>query len=259
MNFVPAVLVVVALVGRLVAAIRGSGRRGISSAIAWGGVVVGAVLLGWGESLGVGIAPVGVGLAMAAGAGLVAIDGFDIGGYTRVGSEVGAGVAAAGLVTASFVSLAQLGAASWPEGAVLLAAHWCAIGAAVAAASGGFGAVVASIGFGDETNGQPSKTRNLGHRLAARAVGFLWLGWAVAQLVHWRFLGVPGIGSRAEWFGLGVSLLASGCYLAGIPSDTGDFSPSRAAASAVSVFVVVAVGVGLAFGFGSPLQLAVGA
>lgn len=246
----------VAMVARVVALETSVGSRLYGSVAAWTGLVVGAAILGWGAELGVTGSEIGVALAMAAGASLVAVDGVEDLGAVARGSEYAVVAVGAVIVAGSGWATAVLGHSPWPGGALLVAAHWCCLAASLGAGVAGFGAVGASsLGeVGDDLQGGA-----VAHQCAGRAVGFLWLGWAVAQLVHWRLLGVPGLGSRSEWFGLGVVLVATGSWIVGLPRAEAEPSALRRRGSAVAVPVVLLVGLALAWGFGAPLQLSLGA
>ncbi|MFW5968467.1 MAG: hypothetical protein ACOCV2_13155 [Persicimonas sp.] len=48
-----------------------------------------------------------------------------------------------------------------------------------------------------------------------RAVLLGWLAWLLGILIHWQYYGAIGVGSPAEWTGLGLLLVASGVALVG--------------------------------------------
>lgn len=255
MTFVPVGIVLVGLAARVVALESRAWPRGYASVAAWSGLFAGAALLGWGPQLGVSGSEIGLAFAMASAASVVALDGVDDTSTVPRGSEYASLLVGAGLAAASLWAGTVLGDSPWRGGALLVAVHWGCLAAALSAGIAGLAAVVESAFAGDAPEEQGD---GLAHQFAGRAVGFLWLGWAVAQLVHWRLLGVSGLGSRSEWFGLGAVLVATGCWVMGLPRVGGDDPELRRLGSASVVAAVVVLGLALAFGFGAPLQLSLG-
>lgn len=255
MTWIPIALAatgVVAAIGAI------SGRGGLATAAAgfgWAGILAGAFLLQFGPRMGAPVAPLPVAFAMAGSAGLVVAPiGAESSFVVRITSAVAA-LAGGGGVGAAVWATRNLAEAPWPRGAVLVASHWSALGAAVSAAAMGAALTLAWLVL--QRREAPAQRLRIGRAFArgaaARAVVFLWLAWTLAQLVHWRFLGTPSVGSRSEWFGLGITLLATGGVLVGWSLDSQ--ARYRAALGVLLVAASVLAGVALSFGFGSPLQL----
>jgi hypothetical protein len=128
----------------------------------------------------------------------------------------------------------------------LIAVHAAAVVAALSVASAAAGASVM------EWFGRGSRR---GPALARRAVVLAWLVWPLAELVHWRILGTPGVGSPSEWFALGTVLFATGLVVASPPEATSEESRRRddsmRQAIPVAVLLVLALGVGLSLAQGA--------
>lgn len=249
----PALTAVGALVGLAAAWTRG--RLVMATAtLGWLGILVGAVCVQFGPRMGVTVAPVPTALAMAGSAALVVVPAATSTEFVRRAGTAVPALVAGGGTAASLWHLIEVGEASWPQGALLIGTHWSALGAALSAALVGPLLQLAGGGEGETARA----IRSFGRDFSARAVAFVWLAWTLAILVHWRFLGAPGIGARAEWFGLGMTLLATGGLLFGWSLEDDRASRFRAVTASLWVAGVLVAGVWLSFAFGSPFQLAIG-
>jgi hypothetical protein len=231
----------------------------ICSVLGWTGLIGGAVVLGFGGEWTADVMPVPVALGMAAAGALVVAP--LAGDREEVAPlAVSASVAVALIVGGGAVWLARAsGAAPWGDGALLLGAHWALL--ASAAASALTGASVAVRGLFRASREEPSPARGLrGHArdAAVRAVVLLWMAWSAGALVHRQFIGSTSLGSRSEWFAIGVTLLAAGGLLVGWEIDEEGFARLRSQLAPIWVAVVVLVGIWLSFGFGSPFGLSLG-
>lgn len=231
----------------------------VCSGLGWTGLIGGAVVLGFGGEWAADIMPVPVALGMAAGGALVVAP--LAGDREEVAPlAVGASVVVALVAGGGALWLAQTsGATPWGDGAILLGAHWALLAAASASAfTGGLVAVrTAYRSYRDESSGSRS-LRAHARDAAVRAVVLLWMAWSAGALVHRQFIGTTGLGSRSEWFAIGVTLLATGGLLAGWDLDDEGFARLRSMLAPVWVAVVLVVGIWLSFGFGSPFGLSLG-
>lgn len=163
------------------------------------------------------------------------------GGETDTASSASAGVWSILIAVAAAVWPESWAMGAYREGAVLIAAHGSALAAALSVASAAAGASVA---------------RWLGHQrgdadvLSRRAVVLAWLTWPLAELVHWRIIGTPAVGSPAEWFALGTVLLATGLVILSPRDGETDRAQVLRRTIPVAVFVVLAAGVGISLSQG---------
>ena len=240
-----------------------AGRRWATAAVGFGWIalVVDAALLQFGGRVGMAVDPIPTAIAMAGTGALVVIPATtERTTVRRVGAFVGA-LTAFGAVGAGQWFGSEFGAAPWPSGALLLGAHWTSLGASAAAATIGGLLGLGWVGLArreDPDSDRVGIVRAHARDSAGRAVVLAWLAWAIAELVHWRFLGTPAVASRSEWFGLGMTLLATGGLLVGWTLGDDTLERIRSAVATVWVAVVLIAGIWLSFGFGSPFQLTVG-
>lgn len=226
---------------------------GAYSAVGWLGVIGGTSVLQFGDRWNLESMPVPVALGVAAAGALAVAPLFRedrrVAPLAAFASGAVALVAGGG---AAWMAL-TVEATPWGRGAGLLGAHWAVLAAATAAALTGALAAGRAVVADAPPN---SKTLRAHARDATlRAVLLLWVGWFAASLVHRRFLGAVGLGSRSEWFAVGTTLLATGILFAGWEVGDDRAARIRSTAAPIAVAVVVVAGLWLSFGFGSPFGL----
>ena len=261
MIFVPPTLTVIGALLALWGAFRHPKLLVSANGLGWAGILTAAFAVQFGARVGAEVAPVPAGIAMAGAAALVVIPvTVSTAAVRKIAAPVAALLGGAGAAGAIAFEL-QIPEAPWADGALLIGAHWATLGAALTAAAIG-AALQLRTAFGGETEEGASIAEiaaAFGRDYSARAIALIWLAWTLAILVHWRYLGAPGLGSRSEWFGLGVVCLASGGLLLGWRLGGGRAARFRRIAAAIWVAGVLAAGIWLSFGFGSPFQLSLGA
>lgn len=261
MTYVPPALVVLGALLAVWGAWRQPDWLTGAAGMGWLGLMTAAFAVQFGDRVGLEVAPIPASIAMAGAAALVV---FPVTASTDAVRKVGGTVAGLLAIAGAGGAVAfevMIAGAPWPNGALLLAAHWATLGAAVSSAL--IGAVLqvgpGRVAFEDGASSVAESAAAWGRDCSARAVGLVWLAWTLAILVHWRFLGAPGIGSRAEWFGLGISCLVTGGLLLGWRLGRGTGARVRRVAAAIWVAGVLIAGIWLSIGFGSPFQLTLGA
>jgi len=259
MSWVAPVLACAGAIVDLWGAFRRSGGLTAAAGLGWLGILTAAFAVQFGPRVGLSVAPIPASIAMAGSAALVVVPvTAETSRVRTIGGTIAACLAIAGAGGAIAFEM-NVSEAPWPDGALLLGAHWAALGAAVSAAL--IGASL-QIGQGIGTDDAPeiaAAAAAWGRDCSARAVALVWLAWTLAILVHWRYMGAPGIASRAEWFGLGIGCLATGGLLLGWRLGQGWGAKSRRIAASIWVAAVLIAGIWLAIGFGSPFQLTLGA
>ncbi len=257
----PAMAILGAVVGLAAVLVRGRLAM-LAATLGWLGILTTASLVQFGGRVGMSVAPVPAAFAMAGSAALVVAPvGASSGLVRRLGVALPAVVAGAG-AAASIAYLTTFEPAPWPQGGLLIGVHWGALAASLAAALVAPTLRVAAWWKGrsdGESSEQARILRAFGRDFTARAVALVWLAWTLGVLVHWRFLGAPGLGTRSEWFGLGVALLATGGMMFGWPLDDRRAARIRGGFAAWWVAAVLVAGIWLSFGFGTPFQLSLGA
>lgn len=235
----------------------------VASLAGWIGLVGGAVALYAGQG-SFEPAPVPTAFLMAASAALAILPAAGDSGAARFAGALASTLVGGGLGSAALVFASSSPPTPWSEGAILIGVHWAALGAAATTALAGVllvaGWVFRIVRSSDAEGAEKEAFRlRAGARdAAARGVALIWLAWPLARMIHWRFLGTPGVGSRSEWFGLGITLVATGALLVGWDLDESRSARLRSAAGPVAVAAAIITGVWIAFGFGSPFALSLG-
>lgn len=229
------------------------------SVVGWTGMLGGAAALQFGERWSLELMPIPVALGVAGAAALVvaplAGDHEEVVPFAYASSAVVAVV----LGAAAIWMARSADATPWSRGAVLFGAHWAVLAASVSSAL--TGALVASKWCYRATMGAwsgASPLRGYARDAATRAVVLLWLAWPAGALLHGQFLGVTGVGSRSEWFAVGVTLLATGSLLLGWDLRDDTVARIRSIVAPFAVATVIVAGLWVSFGFGSPFALSLG-
>jgi hypothetical protein len=193
-----------------------------------------------------GLAPMVALVACAPPAVLPAIHGAE----TDAASAAAAAFWSIALAVTAGVWPESLTLSAHPQGGLLIAVHAAAVVAALSVASAAAGASV--LGWFEEG---PHR----GPALARRAVVLAWLAWPLAELVHWRILGTPGVGSPSEWFALGTVLFATGLVVASPPKAASEGNRAgidvMRQATPVAVLIVLGLGVGVSLAQGAWFSL----
>jgi hypothetical protein len=254
-------MAIIGALGAVISAFLWPKGRAAGASVGWLGLVVGGVILQFGPRTGLQLAPVPVALGMAGSAALAVVPVARVHRTVRLAATLAAGLVGVGMAGAALWFSSSHPPAPWPSGSLLVGAHWSALAASLTAGVAGAGMAL-DWGLRAWRGAEEPETIELvrahARDFSLRSAALVALAWPLAELIHWRFLGVPGWTSRSEWFGLAVVLLAAGGLMIGWSLEKEPAARIRSALAPIWVALVVGAGIWLSFGFGSPLQLTLG-
>lgn len=96
-----------------------------------------------------------------------------------------------------------------------------------------------------------------GRDYALRAVVFGWLAWLLVTLIHWNHFGAVGVGSPAEWSGVGFLSIATGVLFLGWTKRQGRVESMVRELAPGLIFALLVVGIAIGVVFDAPLGLSI--